>query len=282
MRKFLATTALAVVMATGANAEAHMGAFVETAEVGDVRGSDFIGARVYAAEFETNEVDSLRVRDNMLTVNETEREWDDIGEINDILMNRDGEISAILVGVGGFLGIGEKTVAVSMDELRFVSDGPESDEWFLVINSNQEMLESAPAFDTTAMDRDTMDADRPVADTTMATDTTMDRRFEPRDFRVEGYDRVEIKDMTADDLTGARVYGVGNEDVGEIGELILADDGKIDGAVIDVGGFLGMGEHHVKVDFDQLSIQRETNGSAVRVYIDASQESLEALPEYEG
>lgn len=58
-------------------------------------------------------------------------------------------------------------------------------------------------------------------------------------------------------LTGARVYGSGDEDVGEIGELLLTDDGKLDRAVIDVGGFIGIGEKPVAVNLDELTIMQK-------------------------
>ena len=40
-----------------------------------------------------------------------------IGEIMDVLVTKDGKINALIVGVGGFLGIGEKDVAVPFEEL---------------------------------------------------------------------------------------------------------------------------------------------------------------------
>lgn len=44
---------------------------------------------------------------------------DNIGDISDVLVNGRGEVIAVLVGVGGFLGIGEKDVAVAMSALEF-------------------------------------------------------------------------------------------------------------------------------------------------------------------
>lgn len=41
-----------------------------------------------------------------------------IGEINDILVSQDGSVNAVIIGVGGFLGIGEKDVAVNMSALQ--------------------------------------------------------------------------------------------------------------------------------------------------------------------
>jgi sporulation protein YlmC with PRC-barrel domain len=42
-----------------------------------------------------------------------------IGEINDVIMDAKGQVAGVVIGVGGFLGIGEKDVAVPMNALRF-------------------------------------------------------------------------------------------------------------------------------------------------------------------
>jgi hypothetical protein len=98
----------------------------------------------------------------------------------------------------------------------------------------------------------------------------------------EGYTAAEAKDLTTEMLTGARVYGSADEDVGEVSELILTDAGEITNAVIDVGGFLGIGEKSVSVPLEELNILHENEGSDVRVYINMTQEELEALPKWEG
>ena len=46
-----------------------------------------------------------------------------IGDVNDVLMERDGHAAAVIVGVGGFLGIGEKDVAISFDHIELTSRG---------------------------------------------------------------------------------------------------------------------------------------------------------------
>jgi hypothetical protein len=46
-----------------------------------------------------------------------------IGDVNDVIIDRDGRALAVVIGVGGFLGIGEKDVAVSFDSLEFAA-GP--------------------------------------------------------------------------------------------------------------------------------------------------------------
>jgi len=45
-----------------------------------------------------------------------------LGSINDLLMDKSGNIKAVVIGVGGFLGVGEHLVAVSPDKVKFVTE----------------------------------------------------------------------------------------------------------------------------------------------------------------
>jgi sporulation protein YlmC with PRC-barrel domain len=45
-----------------------------------------------------------------------------LGSINDLLTDRSGNIKAVVIGVGGFLGVGEHLVAVAFDKVKFVDD----------------------------------------------------------------------------------------------------------------------------------------------------------------
>ena len=45
-----------------------------------------------------------------------------LGSINDLLMDKDGNIKGVVLGVGGFLGVGEHLVAVAFDKIKFVND----------------------------------------------------------------------------------------------------------------------------------------------------------------
>src|SRR5690606_11522267 len=104
----------------------------------DLQASELIGSRVYATETEIN-------TDN--TFDKADADWDDIGEINNFLVSRDGKINAVIVGVGGFLGLGEKNVALRMSELRFLKKtGDDADDYFVVVKSNKEQLEQAPEY----------------------------------------------------------------------------------------------------------------------------------------
>lgn len=45
-----------------------------------------------------------------------------LGSINDLLMDKDGKIAAVVVGVGGFLGVGEHYVAVPFEKVKWVNE----------------------------------------------------------------------------------------------------------------------------------------------------------------
>jgi len=45
-----------------------------------------------------------------------------LGSINDLLTDKSGNIKAVVIGVGGFLGVGEHLVAVPMDKIKFVNE----------------------------------------------------------------------------------------------------------------------------------------------------------------
>jgi sporulation protein YlmC with PRC-barrel domain len=67
-----------------------------------------------------------------------------IGEIMDVLIDRSGKVTGLIVGVGGFLGMGEKDVAVPFDAVRVTTK--DNNKWYLVMNSTKDALKSAKGF----------------------------------------------------------------------------------------------------------------------------------------
>jgi sporulation protein YlmC with PRC-barrel domain len=61
----------------------------------------------------------------------------------------------------------------------------------------------------------------------------------------------------ASKLIGVNVYNDNNEKLGDISEILLDKSGKVDGVVIGVGGFLGMGQHDIKVEMSKLKFVDE-------------------------
>lgn len=276
MKMFMLTTALVATTAVSASAQ---DLFRSDADPMSIRASDFIGMRVYAAEADIAATEYAGAQGD----------WQDIGEINDVIISRDGSVDSVLVDVGGFLGIGERQVAVSMPQVRFVSDSSTTDnanDFFLVVQAPRAMIEGAPAY---SMNETPMDA-RKATDTgmdtaeamPMTTDagnaTAMDDMKAPV-MAVEGYNSVDLATLTAENLIGATVYGGEDNSVGTVSDVRIGAGDKIDGLIVDVGGFLGIGSKPVAVPLDKAQVLKDANGTEVRVYVPMSKDDLTALPE---
>jgi hypothetical protein len=61
----------------------------------------------------------------------------------DVLLNPSGQIDAAIVGVGGFLGAGEKDWAVSFNAIKAEK---KNDKAYLTLNTTKDALKSAPGF----------------------------------------------------------------------------------------------------------------------------------------
>ncbi len=293
MKRILATTAIVMSMSGVAMAESHSTAMSHGGAFGSVMAtqndffaSDLIGMRIYKVEEEMDP--EQRIADG------AETEWDDIGEINDLIVGQDGTVSAVILGVGGFLGIGERDISVSMDALRVLTEEGDSGDRFLVVNTTREELEAAPEFDRemngdmeqsaenataeTAATAESMEEEATTADATDAP-TAREMMARPAVER-DGFADVDYDTLTAEQLEGARIYGIEDEDIGEVETLILDDSGKVTDVLVDIGGFLGLGEHTVKLGYDELQIVSNSEGNEIRVYVDSTEERLEQLPEH--
>jgi hypothetical protein len=66
-----------------------------------------------------------------------------IGDVDHVLIDKEGRVSVLIIGVGGFLGIGEEDVAVPFSSVRA---GEKNNKWYLVLNTTKEALKTAPGF----------------------------------------------------------------------------------------------------------------------------------------
>lgn len=117
-------------------------------------------------------------------------------------------------------------------------------------------------------------------DPTEPAETEMDVETEPPVEPVEGAITLQGENtVLANELLGATVFVAGDETAGDINDMIINLDGTIEGVVIGVGGFLGLGEKRVAVEASQLSIEMDENNQP-RLFLDATREELEAAPEF--
>jgi hypothetical protein len=214
-----------------------------------------------------------------------------------------------LVDIGGFLGMGERQVAVDMAALRFVSDdATDVDDWFLVMQADRATLEGAPEWTMSAVSTDATTADDaesvPVVDEAVTTEAegapgtmedpnaaatlTEDPMTEgqvadgttaaaPTDATTmtlpEGYESVE-----RNTLTGANVRDASDASIAEVSDLVLSPEGQVTHVVLDVGGFLGIGAKSVALPMEELTVAQRDG--TVRLWVGLSREELEALPEH--
>lgn len=66
-----------------------------------------------------------------------------VGDVNDLLLDNGGKINAVIVGVGGFLGVGEKNVAVPFSSLKVAE---KNGSRYLVLETTKEALQTAPGY----------------------------------------------------------------------------------------------------------------------------------------
>ena len=234
--------------------------------------SELIGMDVYSSE-----TDYAAEYGDRAVEPDVRSQWDDIGEINDIVLSPAGDIQAVLVDIGGFLGIGTRTVALDMSQLHFLRD--DTDVSFAAVTSSREALEAAPEYRRET--DETAGAASPVAaDTTDAAAPDMAAAPAPA-FEREGFATADYEQLTADDLEEAAVYDANDENIGSVEELILSQDGKIEQAIVDVGGFLGMGEHRIGLAFDEMQVMTTPTTARSGSTSTRRRQTLEQRPEYQ-
>jgi len=214
---------------------------------------------------------------------------ENIGDVNDIVISNDGMVQSVVIGVGGFLGIGEKSVAIEMGKLQWAEAN--GDRW-LVTDTSKEQLEQLPAFERQPYEpapapvaaNDPAIAPAPAETTAQApaadpaapaTDATTTAAIDKSTLT-----QMPATEMKAEELVGTTVYGANDENIGEIGDIVLTQDGKVDAVIIDVGGFLGVGEKPVAVGFDNLAFMADKDGKKY-LYTNFSKEQLDKQPAYD-
>lgn len=86
--------------------------------------------------------------------------------------------------------------------------------------------------------------------------------------------------ITADDLNGTDVAGPDGSNIGTISDVEIGTGDVISGVIVDVGGFLGMGTHTVKLGTDQVSLYKNADGDLM-AHSTLTEDALKALPEHQ-
>jgi PRC-barrel domain len=96
--------------------------FVQSQQANEFRSSKLVGASVYGPADKS------------------------IGDVNDVLIGSHGEVRAVVIGVGGFLGVGEKNVAVPFDTLTITRKANSTAIEKITTTYSKDDLKNAPKF----------------------------------------------------------------------------------------------------------------------------------------
>lgn len=162
---FLKTTAMTAALALAANAgfaESHVAATdddmttmeddtmaMDNDEMGTdtanlIRTRDITGGNVYTMNSDDWDADNEAYDTNMMydTVGDN---WENIGEIEDIVLSREGQMIGIVAEIGGFLDIGDKHVMIPVEEVRLTAVDDQT--YAYVTQYSQDQLESMEGVD---------------------------------------------------------------------------------------------------------------------------------------
>lgn len=282
MKRLLATTALiALIGAPAMAASAEDAATATGSHQSSATAPAVTGAELSANEFIGDPVYVTRI-------SEAGETRESVGEVADLLFDESGAMKAVLVDVGGFLGVGEKRVAVDLSALS-VTKGEDGD---LTISTalTQEQLEAAPIYNAEVsanaslaarsdanpdVVKETLDADADHAAAESAAGSGETLAAEE-----EIWTDVDPTTVAAERLEGATVYDANDENIGEI-DRIVGVEGQTQ-AVIDVGGFLGFGEKPVLVPLSQLRVTQTAEGEVIKVHVARTGAALGEAPAFNG
>lgn len=107
---------------TLSNTSAASGSFIDKQQASDWRASKVVGSTVYGPDNAS------------------------IGEVNDVLIGSDGKIRAAVIGVGGFLGVGEKYVAIPFEQLNITGKPDSTTIQKITVSFTKDQLKNAPTF----------------------------------------------------------------------------------------------------------------------------------------
>ncbi len=132
----IAASALALSIAAGpVLAETHMGDMADL-----IRSRDITGGPVYTLNQEWDDAGWMGAEYGTV-----DTEWNQIGEIEDIVLNTSGELAGVVAEVGGFLDIGDKHVLLRVGDVKLVPVDDRS--YSLVTRYSEEQLEEMEGVD---------------------------------------------------------------------------------------------------------------------------------------
>lgn len=203
----------------------------------------------------------------------------EVGYVKDLVLGASGQISAVVLGIGGFLGAGEKNVAVAYSQIQWAlaSDGSVRG----VLNSTKDALAAAPDFkfpDYTAIAQ-ASNASAAQTSSAASVAVTSSSAPQPGDVDMTTLKPLDVASLKAEDLKGIDVISPTGQKLGDIDDFVLTGDGKIDAVIVEFGGFIGIGTKHVAIAYDGLKFMVGPSNERYLV-VNVTKDQLNAQPDY--
>ena len=206
---------------------------------------------------------------------------EELGEVDDLIMSRNGKIKKVILSVGGFLGVGDRLVAVPFKSLQIGEKGD------IVYNVTKQQLENHPVFSyrREGLHGYYYEPFYPLP----AYGMRREYRYPPpppygepyAPFPPRGKYRGEFgpweweyfpERLRISAILNRAVLNNKGEEVGEIDDIIINRSGKAEQIIFSVGGFLGIDEKLVAMPFKPLKV------TDLGIVYNVSREELKNLP----
>jgi sporulation protein YlmC with PRC-barrel domain len=203
---------------------------------------------------------------------------DKVGEIDSVMVGPNGKVDSVVIDVSGWLE-SEKLVAVEWSELKTGEDNKivsaltkDSAKAAAAYNYKDPALRGQVLTESGERYAATEDANAPADTTADATATADADADNSAVMNADG-------SFNASKLIGLDVQSPEDKKVGDIGEVVLDKEGKVEGVVVDVGGFLGIATHPVLLDWKDVTLASQDGKD--RAVVSLTKEKLEQMPAYE-
>lgn len=91
---------------------------------------------------------------------------------------------------------------------------------------------------------------------------------------------ITAKSELTSKVIGLDVYNNDNKSIGQIKDVALNGNGRVDGYILSVGGFLGIGDHYVAVGPSSVNLTWDGNAKKWHATMNTTADQLKAAPEY--
>lgn len=199
---------------------------------------------------------------------------DKVGEIDSVMVDPKGKVTSVVLDVSGWLE-SEKLVAVPWRDLKTDANG----KIVSPLTKESAKADAGYSYKDPALRKQvlTESGERYVAEGAPADGT------QPATTADAGAATTAIVNadgsLNASKLIGLDVESPEAKKVGDIGEVVLDKGGKVEGVVVDVGGFLGIATHPVLLDWKDVTLANQDGKD--RAIVNLSKEKLEQMPAYE-